>query len=163
MIKPDKVILNQVKRRGDIIYGAQAMNKQMPPMLRRQSVDYDIFSRGNPKPAAVKMERRLDKSYGGDLFYVKPAQHPGTWKVMDKGQDGRMGTKDDFGIVDYSKKPRGIKTKKIGGINYVQLQEIRKDKKKSLKDKESKFRHEKDRGDLEIMKNQRRLKRMRII
>lgn len=158
-LSPDKIILKQVKKKGDIIYGARAMNAQLPEVLKRKSIDYDIFSRGNPRKSAIQMERKLDKSYGGDFYYTKPAQHKGTYKVMDRGVDGRRGTKDDFGIVDYTRKPRGIKTKLINGVRYVQLQEIRKDKRKSLRDKSSAFRHQKDRRDLETMKRRTRLSR----
>jgi hypothetical protein len=63
----------------------------------------------------------------------------------------RKGTKDDVGIADFSRmKP--VKSSSIGRVRYVKLSEIKKDKRKSLKDPQFKFRHKKDREDLERMK-----------
>ena len=91
----------------------------------------------------------MDKQVGFDNFFVKPAEHPGTWKVMGRGVDRKKNTPDDVGYIDYSKTPRPKpKVKNINGVQFRSLAEELKAKRKALADKEFKFRHEKDRGDL---------------
>lgn len=146
------LILRQAKKRKEIVYGAQAINAQMPGYMHRKTEDYDVYSH-KPKVSAYKLEKTLDKAHHGNKFYVKPAKHPGTWKVMKyKGEDN---------VADYTTMPQPPpKHKTIGGVRYVTLTEVSKSKKVALKDKESKFRHEKDRGDLERIRFEQRMRRI---
>jgi len=157
-LRKEQIIRNNLKNTNDIIYGARAMNKQLSPFLRRPTEDFDIYSK-TPKKRAKKMERVLNKSIKSDDYYVKPAIHKGTWKVMDKGADKKKGTKDDYGVIDYTKPERKIKTIIYHGINYARLSERKKDANRSLKDKMFFFRHEKDRKDLHRIKIQRKIRR----
>jgi len=158
LIEP--TILKQVKKDNNILYGSQALAKQIGVLkVNRIPSDYDIFSR-HPKKSAKQLERSLDKKMGGDFFYYKPAVHRGTHKVMNKGIDMKEGTRDDYGVADFSQIPRPTpKTRIINGIRYERLSEISKSKRKALRDPKYKFRHEKDRKDLNLIKLHRKIQR----
>ena len=141
-----------LRKKKHIVYGARAMNQQLPLHLQRPTDDYDVYSK-TPKKSARNMEKHLDKHYGGDYYYVKPALHPGTYKVVDRGQDKKPNTEDDYPVVDYTKPTRKIRHIERKGIRYARLSERRKDIKKSLADKESAYRHEKDKRDMQRIKN----------
>ena len=143
-----KTILKQTKKDNNVIYGARAVMAQAHPVTRRLTEDYDIYSK-TPRRSAKKLECSLDKQFGRDQFYVKEAMHKGTWKVMDRGL--KKSVKDDAGIVDYSKPDRKVRTVVRNGIRYVHITETKKDKKRSLKDPQSAFRHKKDQRDLDII------------
>ena len=143
-----KIIEKQVKKGNKIIYGSKAMNAQIHPFTRRYSPDYDIYT-NTPRKDAIELDKKLDKLLGGNYFYPKPAQHEGTWKVKHKGLDG-VPSADDIGIADFSKGTAPNVKKK--GMRYEKLSNIIKSKKKILKDPESEYRHDKDRGDLRRIK-----------
>jgi len=154
-------LLQQTRKNKNIIYGARSINKQIHPLLRRRTYDYDILS-PTPKKSAQITEKNYDKIIGSNQFYVKPALHPGTWKVMHIGSDMKKATKDDIGYVDYSKTPRPVpKYKVINGIRYRKLCEEEKAKLKSLNDPQMAFRHKKDLQDLKVIRQSKRLLRRR--
>lgn len=149
--KVEKSILDQAKKEKSIIYGARSIQKQIG-IFSRHTEDWDILSK-KPRKSAFTTEKNLDKIHGTDYYYVKPALHPGTWKVMEKGFDGKKGTKDDVGIVDYTKIPKPVPPFiRVGGIRYRSLGQEKKAKKKSIKDPQYKFRHEKDKEDVNRIK-----------
>lgn len=154
----DLVIKEKIRHDKDIVYGARAMNAQLPIPYQRHTQDYDVFST-TPQKRAIELERSLDKHSGGNYFYVKPAMHPGTFKVMDIGFDNKKGTYDDFGVADYTKPNRKIKAVKRNGIRYASLSERAKDARKSLSDPMFSFRHEKDRMDLYRIREGKKLRR----
>jgi hypothetical protein len=133
-----KVILSQTDKH-EIIYGARALNKRFPKWLDKPTQDYDIYSK-TPRKDAKQVERALDKRFKGDHFYTEPAQHKGTWKVKAHA--------NQEGYADYTKPEGKIPYKTIGGKNYVALSHVKKNIKKTLKDKESAYRHAKDRDAL---------------
>ena len=144
------IIKKQVRNNNSIIFGGQAIKKHIG-FLARVTQDYDILSKA-PKKSARQLERNLDTQKGTDNFYIKPALHPGTTKVMHVGSDMVKGTRDDITIADFSKPRKGFKTKRIEGIRYAALSEIKKDKLRSLRSQEFAFRHMKDRDDLNRIK-----------
>ena len=149
--KRKRAILNQTKKEKNIIYGAQSIKKQVG-IFSRGTQDYDIFSK-KPKQSANTTDKNLDKIYGWNYHYVKPALHPGTWKVMARGTDMKKGTKDDVGIVDYSKIPIPTpRYRRIDGVRYRRLSQEKKAKYRALRDSTQKFRHQKDKEDLERIK-----------
>ena len=156
-LKIDNIIRNKVRKDNEIIYGGRAMNAQLPAPFQRHTRDYDIYSI-LPKARARQLENELDKAAKGDYYYTKQAMHPGTFKVMDTGFDNRKGTADDFGVVDYSKPSRKVKTVKIRGIRYAHLSERKRDAKRSLGEKQFEYRHEKDRKDLYLIKKGKQLR-----
>lgn len=146
--KIEESILGRARRNNQIIYGARAIQKQIG-IFSRPTVDFDIFS-SSPEKDAQQEQAELDKIVGFDYFYSKKGVNPGTWKVKSKGKDGKKGTPDDEGIVDYTKTPSPKpKVKKINGIYYRNISEEIKGKKAALRDPQFAFRHAKDREDLQ--------------
>lgn len=150
----NRFILNQVKQNKSTIYGAQSIKKQIG-IFGRPTSDFDILSK-QPKKSARQLEKTLDKASGADIYFTKPAIHPGTYKVKHKGADMKKNTADDIEIADFTKPTRKFKTVNIEGIKYVRLSEVIKDKRKSLADQEFSFRHAKDKEDIERIKMARR-------
>jgi len=146
----DKVILKNVKKKGHIIYGARAVNQRLPVYLKKPTEDYDILST-TPKKTAKRVEKKLDKKYGGNYFDTKPAMHPGTYKVIN------LVTKR--GIADYTKPTNKVPYSKIKGIKYAKLSYQKDRIKQSLGDPKSKFRHEKDKETLQRIKIKESTKR----
>lgn len=144
--KNNAIILKQIKQENDIIYGARSIQRQIG-ILSRPTKDWDVFS-NKPKSSAMIAERNLEKQDKGEQYYVKPALHPGTYKVEYVGADKRKGTKDDVGVIDFTQTPSPKpKTINIGGILYRKISEEKKAKLKALKDKTQEFRHQKDQED----------------
>jgi hypothetical protein len=153
-----KQIKEQAKRNNEILRGARAMNRQLSiGLLERGTEDYDLFSK-KPKQSALELERELDKKASGDFYYVKPLAHIGTFRVMDKGNDLES-PHDDFGIVDYTKEPKGTKKIMIDGIWHSHISERIKDAKQNLSNPLAVHRHAKARGDLERIKISKIFKR----
>lgn len=147
----EKAILNQAKEEKNIVYGGQSIKKQIG-IYARPTQDYDIFSL-RARKSAYRTEKRLDKLHGFNMFYVKPAKHKGTYKVMDYGTDGKRGTSDDENIVDYTKMPRPApKYLELDGVRYRELRYEARAKRLTLKDAAYQFRHAKDNEDLIRMK-----------
>jgi len=158
-IAKDEPVKTHLRKTKNIVYGARAMNQQLPLHLRRNTDDFDIYA-SKPRNAARKMEKHLDKHYGGDYYFVRPAIHPGTFKVIDKGMDNKPNTKDDYPIADYTKPNRKIRFMEKDRIRYARLSERRKDIKTSLRDKESAYRHQKDKADLQGIKYKQQMRRL---
>ncbi len=151
-----QIVLAQAKKNNSIIFGGQAIRKHIG-FFGRPTMDFDVLST-RPKRSARQLEKKLDKIAQQDVYFTKPALHPGTTKVMNKGRDMRQGTRDDIGIADYSKPRKGIKSKRINGVRYVNLSETIKDKRKAIADKQFAFRKEKDLEDIRRIKRFRRFR-----
>ena len=147
--KIDNIVLSTLDD-GEVIYGEQSLKARFPKWLERPTIDYDVFA-DNPRKEAIETERRLDKRFGGDYFYVKPAMHPGTFKVVSKI--------NEEGYADFTKKKKKVPHDKIKGRNYRKLSEEKKDRMKSLNDPESAWRHGKDRDALNRIKVYEKMKR----
>ena len=154
-----KIILDEAKKNKQIIYGARSIQQHLGT-ISRQTKDYDIFTK-NSKKAASRTEKKLDKDIGFDYFYTKKGMNPGTWKVKGKGYDLKKENEDDEGIVDYTNMPKPIpKSKLYNGVKYRILSLESAAKRRALADKEYKYRHEKDRKDLELIKSVIRVSRI---
>lgn len=151
-----KPIMKMVKRNRFIVYGGQAIKKHIGP-LARPTQDIDILT-SSPRKSAKRLEKELDRKAGGNYYYTEPAKHPGTWKVKHIGPDMKWKTEDDINVADFTKPARRYKTTTLGGVRYVTIPEIIKDKRKTLRDPEYAFRHEKDRDDLKRIKLAKQLK-----
>lgn len=134
--KVGEVIINHVKKKGLILFGQKATNKQLPKDLRKDTQDYDIFSQ-TPQKTAKRIERKLDRKLRGNFFIVKKAIHGGTYKVKS-----RIG---DKGVVDVGKPDRKVPTITKKGVRLATLEFQKQQIRKSLADKASAFRHAKDR------------------
>ena len=144
-----KIILQTIKNK-EIIYGEQAVKVRVPKHLQRETTDYDVYSR-TPKKDAIEAEKKLDKGFGGDYFYVEPAEHEGTYKVRS-----RINGK---GYADFTKPTRDYGSDKIKGHKYIKVKHIKDRIKEILKDKTQEHRHAKDQDTLNrIRLNERRIK-----
>jgi len=142
-----QAILDRTREKKDIIFGAQSIRKRIG-IIARPTIDYDIFTK-KPKESASIMEKKFDNIVGFDYYYVKKGKNPGTWKVKSRGVDLRKGTRDDVGILDYTKTPSPTPSfSLIGGIRYRTLGQEAKAKRKAIKDPAFKFRKKKDMEDL---------------
>lgn len=149
--KRKDIILKEVRENKQIIYGGRSIRKQLGT-ISRDTEDYDIFA-NSPKKSANKVERQMDTLFGFNYHYTKKGINPGTWKVKSIGPDFKKGTKDDEGVVDYTKTPKPTPRFKIfGGIRYRDLKEEVKGKLATQNNPEFAFRKEKDRKDLEIIR-----------
>jgi len=146
----EREIKKYITDKKGIIYGAKALNAQVPFPLKRATQDYDVFVKDSKK-AARELDRILDKRRSGNFHYVKKGEHKGTWKVKDIGGDLIKDTEDDFTLVDFSTLQK-IKTVKIGRNRFSTLREIEKSKLKALSDSRFKFRHAKDKMDVQIIR-----------
>ena len=151
-------VVKFLKRQGLTVYGVRSINAQAD-ILTRPTIDWDVYS-NNPKKTSHKLQKELDKIIGGDFFYNKPAMHKGTWKVKTIGDDLKRDTFDDGEVADFSIPDKKYPTKIINGVRYRILKEEINAKKRSVADKEMKFRHKKDRGDLKRIKENLKIKRL---
>ena len=143
-----RIILSNVQRNDGVVYGATAAQMRMGSNAR-QTRDVDAFVR-NPRRVAQQTEKQLDSNWGSDQFYNKQAKHKGTWKVKDKGFDGKMGTDDDKTVADFSPMTKPApRTSVIGGMKVVELSHVKQTKSKSLENNKFKYRHPKDREDVD--------------
>ena len=135
--KTKNIILNLASKKGHIIYGQRAINKQLSSHLKRKTKDFDIYS-SKPENAARELVKRL-----GEKFKVKKAKFGRTWKV--KNEKGET-------IVDYTQPGRKPRTKNILGVKYIDLSAVRRKIGKTLRDESASFRHDKDREMLKRIK-----------
>jgi len=119
----------------EILYGARALNVRFPKHLDRHTKDFDIMTK-TPRKDAREAEQKLDKSFGGDFFYIEPAKHKGTVKVIAHA------TGETY--ADYTKPDKKVPFDIINGIKYAKLSFMKETFKKSLNDPFSAHRHAKD-------------------
>lgn len=154
-----ETIKKQVKKNKSVVYGGHAVNTQLPFWLRRPARDYDVFSR-RPRRSARQLERTLDRESGRDVYFTRPALHEGTHRVLHRGYDERKNTRDDVPVADFTRPPRGLRTKTIGGVRYRTIPQEMKARRKILRDPSYRFRHKKDMDDLRRMKLHQQYKKV---
>ena len=142
------IILNLAQKHRQIIHGQQSTNIQLPQHLRRDTTDYDIYTK-KAKFMADKLVEELNKEHGKN-YYVEPAVHKGTFKVKD--WEGHT-------IADYTEHiGRNPKTTNILGIHYTKPSYSEYKLKKLIKDEKNKFRNEKDLNTLNKIKQYKKIK-----
>ena len=132
-------IQEDIREDREIVYGARAINAQVPHYLRNPTTDYDIFAK-HPLAEAKELESKLDRKFGFDAFRVARAQHPGTYRV--KANVG--GTV----YADYTKQPARVPVKEVEGTRYATLAWHERRIHKTLSKESQSFRHEKDKATL---------------
>jgi hypothetical protein len=135
-----RAILGQIKGSKNVVYGARSINAQVPKYLEKHTEDWDVFS-AKPKQEAMRLEKKLDKKFGGDYFYVEPAEHKGTFKVRSRVTRS--------GVADFTKPEKKVDYKTVRGVRNASLEWTKNHIKQTLKDKESEFRWDKDREALQ--------------
>lgn len=125
--------------KGEVVFGATAINKQVPKYLKSPTRDVDILTK-YPNKEAKQVEKALDKMMGFNAFKTVKAKHPGTWKVKSNVTGKTR--------ADYSKPKLKVPTKRIQNVHYVTLEQIRKEIINRIKMKRDVFRLPKDRDAL---------------
>lgn len=140
----DSVILKDAAEDKHVIYGAKAINAQLPASLNVPTDDFDIFT-SRPKEEARETERKLDKAYGGNYFRVEKARYEHTWKVKSNVTNKT--------VADYTKPTiQKIPAVAIRGNKYAKLSWMKGNIKRSLKDKNNIYRFDKDYDALQRIK-----------
>lgn len=127
----------------EIIYGEHALKARFPKYLERPTTDIDVYS-PTPRHDARQAERKLDRVFGGDFFYVKKAQHPGTVKVVAHA--------NQEGYADFTEKPQHLPYDTIRGHKYLKLSVEKEHRIRILKDPNYKFRWSRDQDALNRIK-----------
>ena len=121
-----------------IVHGSRSQNVQLPRYLERKATfDWDIFSK-TPKKSATKLERKLDKKFGGDYFRVKP----GATKRLKVNKVISNVTEQSF--ADFSIPDRIVPTTSIRGKMFATLRDQKLKAQSNIKDPTKSFRREKD-------------------
>lgn len=136
-----KNIFEIAQKRKQVVYGARALNKQLPTNLRKKTKDYDIYT-AKPKESAEELVRRLKRDIKGGRFKVEQAKYPKTFKV-------KRGKRT---IADYTATTKKPKSKNFFGVKYAQIEYQKRKAKRALKDKSSEYRWKKDVDALERIK-----------
>jgi len=145
-----RVLLNQTRKENNIIYGGQALKARMGA-IARNTQDFDILSK-KPVNSAKITKNRFNDVHGSNDFYIKSGSYRYTKKVMWKGADGKKGTFDDVGVVDYTKQRRKIPVRKIRGVKYATIGHELGKKRNIIKEKRFQYRHQKDQDDIKRIK-----------
>lgn len=127
-------VLNKASKEKQVIYGARAINSQVPSHLRKKTTDYDILT-AKPKKSAKDLAYELNRRVGRNEYKVIHAKHKGTFKVKDAKENT---------IVDYTQLKRTPKVNNSWGNSYKKLSSIKTHIKKSLGKEGNEFRREKD-------------------
>ena len=131
------IVLNLAQKKGQIVQGTRALNPQLPIRLQRKTEDYDILT-NNPKKSAKETAEYL-KRYTSKTVELRPAKHKGTYRVIVNGKV----------VADYTQITRKIPTKKILGVKYVDIKQIKRGANKRVNISTKSFRREKDLDTLE--------------
>jgi len=136
----EQVILARAAEKGEVIYGARAINAQLPANYEKHTEDYDIYTK-YPSKSAKETAKELNSRFGSKMFYAKKAEHSGTYKVKSK-----------FGketVVDYTRLEKEIPTVNKMGVKYADIDYLKSRVKKQLRIPENKFRRPKDKNSLQ--------------
>ena len=149
-----QTILQHTKEKKNIIYGGQAVNRQLPLMYYRPSHDWDIWSSRHRKDA-YDLERKLDKMSGGDNYYTKRLRKVYVKSVYSVFERPR------HKIADFAETPPGSGIYKvIGNIRWQTLKDAKKKYQGILDNPQLAFRHDKALWDLwRIEQFEKQLKR----
>ena len=126
-------ILNMAQKERQIVHGARATNVQLPPHLRRQTKDYDVYTK-NPESAANRLAEKLNKQFGNG-FKVVAGAHKGTFKVKDKSGET---------VVDYTQVTKRPSSKVVLGVQYASKGYAKRKIQGLIRDESKAFRREKD-------------------
>lgn len=127
-----EVVIEKARKKGQIIHGARAYNKQAPTYLKKKTHDYDILTK-KPKKAAEELAKTLRRRLQKDVKVVK-GSHKGTYRVKI----------NDNVVADYTQIKNIPKTKKVWGIEVKSLKSIKRSTQRILRKPSAEYRREKD-------------------
>lgn len=129
-----ETVLNKAEKEDQIIYGARAINRQVPTPLKKKTRDFDILT-NKPRKKAKELVEELNRRLGKEEFVMTKAKHKGTFKVKDsKGKT----------VVDYTQINKRPKVKRSFGNKFKDIKSIKKNIQRVIKKQETEFRREKD-------------------
>ena len=135
----EQIILARAAEKDEVVYGARAINAQLPDYLAKHTEDYDVYSK-YPSKAAKGTAKELNDRFGDKIFYAKKGKNETTWKVKSKI--------DKSTVVDYTRPTKEIPTVNKFGVKYASIDYLKKRIKKQLRVPENKFRRPKDKSAL---------------
>jgi hypothetical protein len=132
LVRP--IILDKAQKEKQIIYGARAINIQLPKYLEKETKDYDILTK-KPKRTAKEVITELNRRVGREEFKLVKAKHKGTYKIKDsKGKT----------VVDYTQLKTKPKSKKVWGNQYYDIKSIKRNVSRLVKKSDTEYRRDKD-------------------
>jgi hypothetical protein len=143
----ESTILNFTRKKKGIIHGARALNERIPKAVHRETFDFDIYM-NKPKLRAKQLEKKLDKRFNRDQFYVKKGKHKGTYKVIDRGK-WLKSEKDDRGVADITRPYENVPyDTSLDGVRFAKISYLKKKIQAILKDLKHQYRWKKDKQTL---------------
>jgi len=139
-LKVRGVILDTAQREKQIIHGSRAFNIQSPVYLRKETKDWDVFTK-KPKKYAEHVAERLSRILGKKVDVIR-GKHKGTYKVRINEET----------IADYTQLKRKPKTKSSWGVKVKDIKSIKKNVQRLIKSPKTEYRREKDIDTLERIK-----------
>ena len=136
----NEVVLEKARKKGQIIHGARAFNKQAPTHLKKKTTDYDILT-SKPKKSAEELAKTLRRRLGKEVK-VSKGSHKGTYRVKVNGEV----------VADYTQIKTIPKTKKVWGTKVKSLKSIKRSTQRIVKKPSAEHRREKDIGTLDRIK-----------
>lgn len=134
--KVNKVILKNIRRKKHIVHGQRALNRILPAFLDTKTSDWDVFS-DTPQKTARRVERKLDKRFGGDFFRTEESEITKDVYKVRSNVTGKT-------VADYSKAKRPVPTRNIRGVRYATKEHFKRQIKENLVNPEKEFRRAKD-------------------
>ena len=128
------------KNKVGIVHGTRATNAQLPRFLMRETTDWDVFVE-KPRKRATQLEKKLDKRYRGDFFYVKKGTGSPGVKVFKVASNV---TGESF--VDFATPKRNIPSTPRRGVRFATLADQKRAAQINVRKKELEFRRAKDKN-----------------
>lgn len=160
LFKRNRPVINRIIRghlaktgRG-VVHGTRATNAQLPRDLNVRTTDWDIKSR-NPLLSALRLEKKLDKRFGGDFFRTEA----GATRRLSVHKVKSNITDETF--ADFSLRENQMPTVAKRGVKFATLRDQVERARNNIKDANKAFRRAKDLSLIRrfnIFKNGRRVK-----
>lgn len=147
----NRVIRGRLAKTKRVVHGGRAQNAQLPTILQRKTVDWDVFAK-NPRKAAKEMEKALDKKFRADAFRVRAG------KTKSLGVMKVISNETGEGFVDFAIPDRVVPTIAKRGVRFATLKDQVARAKANLPDPERAFRRAKD---LEFLRRIKQFEKIR--
>ena len=140
----EKIVRNYARRKQLLLFGGKAINLNVKEFLKSHTSDYDFLHK-NPRKMALELEKILDKFFEGNYFRIMKGKHKGTFKVKSNVTNKT--------IADISKQiQKKIPTKNIRGLKVATAGHLKSRIRKTLKNPEASYRHEKEAENLQRLR-----------
>ena len=147
----DDTIIGFARDKKAIVYGARALNENLPKPIHKKTIDWDMYV-NKPSSNAKYLEKKLDKVFGRDQFYTRKGVHEGTYNVRSRGLNIKS-NKDDYTVADmtrpYEKVPYETS---LDGFKFSKMSNLKKKINILLSDAQYEYRRTKDRRTLAKIK-----------